>query len=196
MAQVDLWVDGDDLDEAQKSGQFVFDVPSDAVSRGNLNDPLDDKAKANWIQTMGVVESKVYDDVTEKDGVKYPCKVIEVKMQVASDALRPKTGEADPNAGRTHTAWYRIVPEAFKNKMHPKYKANNFNLGKAQALLRSIWGTEAIPHGVKVNLSDFYSGVTPPVIGQTITANMKASRYNGDRKDEITDFIPKELQGS
>jgi len=196
MPRVDLWLDEDDVRDAQTSGMFSFTVPEDAHVKGNIEDPRDEKAKATWTQTLEVVESKMYEDTTrDAGGNEYPSICMEVKFQVPSDALR-QDGAADPNSGRSHTAWYRIVKAALKNKQHPKYKANNFNLSRANGMLRSIWGEAVIPHGAKVNLGDFFDGSPAPVVGKSVIATMKASRYDGNRRDELTDFVPLELRGN
>ena len=194
MARVDLWLDDDDVAAAQTAGQFTFQVPDDCTSRrGNLEDPNDDKAKASWTQKLEVIESKFYEDeAKDKDGHTYPAICAEVQFQVPSDAVRK--GLPDPNAGKSHRAWYRVVPAAMKNKQHSKYKANNFNLGRMNSILRGIWGTAVFPHGTKVNLGEFYGGDSPPVVGKTVIANVRASKYEGERKDELTDFIPLELR--
>lgn len=197
MPEINLFVDSDDVAAAQAAGQFTFMVPSDAVKRGNLDDPNDDKAFAKWIQRLEVIESKWYEDTTKAgaNGQTYPCIVAEVKFQVAPDAQR-SNGEPDPNAGKTHTVWYRVVSAAMKEKLHPKYRANNFALGRMNGLVRAIWGTAAFPHGAKTNLANFYAGTPAPVVGKTIVANVKANRYEGERKDELTDFVPQELTGA
>ena len=199
MAQVDLWLDDDDIAAANAAGKFTFTVPDDAVKRGNLDDPNDDKAKAMWVQSLEIVEAKMYEDeARDKDGNTYPAICAEVKFQVPPDALR-STGEPDPNAGKNHMAWYRIVKAAIKNKQHPKYKANNFNLGRLNSILRSVWGSDGITHGTRVNFADFFhasDGQLPAVVGKTVVANVKASKYEGERKDELMDFVPLELQGS
>lgn len=197
MARIDMWLDDDDVKEGLASGRFLLTPPNDAVKRGNLDDPKDLKARASWVQSMEVVESKMYEDSTkDKEGLTYPCVVIEVNFQIPPNALRP-TGEPDPNAGRQLRAWYRIVPAAMKNRQHPKFKANNFAHGKAMSILRSIWGSTSFPLGTKVNLGDFYGaedGANPPVIGRKIVGNIEQSKYEGKPKDELTDLVPLELQ--
>ena len=198
MSNINLFVDEDDIQAADAASQFTFAVPGDAVRRGNLDDPNDDKARATWVQKLQIVESKWYEDTTkDKQGNTYPCIVAEVGYQVPPDALRG--AEPDLNAGRNHRAWYRIVPSAMKNKMHPKYKANNFNLGRLHGVVRSIWGSGALPKGTRVDLSLFFgpkAGDAPAeVVGKFVVATMEGSRYEGKRKDELTDFVPQELQG-
>jgi hypothetical protein len=158
---------------------------------------MDEKARATWVQSLEIVESKMSDDVVRDDkGNEYSCLVAELLFQVPSDALRPKTGEVDPNAGKQTRQWYRIVPAAQKNKQHPKYKANNFNIGRLNGIVRGIWGAEVFPHGAKVNLGEFFSGDAPAVVGQKVVALVQQSRYNAKLKDELQDFIPPELQGA
>lgn len=162
MGRVDFFLDDDDISAANAAGQFTFEVPADAATRGDLKDLMDEKARATWVQSLEIVESKMSDDVVRDDkGNEYPCIVAELLFQVPSDALRPKNGEPDPNAGRQTRQWYRIVPAAQKNKQHPKYKANNFNIGRLNGIVRGIWGLEVFPHGTKVNLGEFFSGDAP-----------------------------------
>lgn len=191
MARVDLWLDSDDVAAANSSGGFNFIIPDDAVRKGNLDDPADDKAKASWTQTLDIVESKFYEDETKGD-VTYNCVTAEVTFQVPPDAIRPD-GKADPNAGKQHRVWYRVIPAALKNKQHPKYKANNFALGKLNGICRAIWGSEVFPHGAKVNLGDYFDGDRPAVVGNRVTAGMRASKWDGSRRDELTDFVPREM---
>jgi hypothetical protein len=196
MAKIDMWLDETDIADGLASGRFLFEPPSDAVRRGDINDPNDDKAKASWVQRLEIVESKMYEDSTkDREGHEYPAITVEVKFQVPAESLRP-SGEPDKNAGRYLTAWYRIVPAAMKNKQHPKFKANNFSHGKAMQILRSIWGSQTFPQGQKVNLGDFFSadtGVNPPVVGKMVVANILQSKYEGKPRDEISDFVPLEL---
>lgn len=200
--QLDLWLDDDDISTADQSGSFAFVPPSDAATKGNLKNPLDDKAKATWQQTMQIAESKMYEvnDIKDKKGNTYEGIVIEVVFQVAPDAVRPTTGEPDPNAGRQQTVWYRVVPAALKNKVHPKYAANNFALGQTNGILRSIWGSNVFPKGAKVNLSEYFSAVdgTVAVVGQTVNCTVKQSRYSetGKLQDQFMDFVPAELRGA
>lgn len=197
--QVDLFLDDDDCAAADSAGQFLFVLPDDAVKRGNLADLHDDKAKASWIQNFEVVESKMYEDTAKDgDGNTYDAICVEVKFQVPGGASRPD-GSPDPNAGKTQTAWYRVVKAALKNKQHPKYKANNFNIARLHGILRSIWGTDVIPHGVRVNLADFFygeDGTAPAVVAQKVVANVRQSKYEGKRRDELTDFVPLELHNA
>lgn len=195
MSKIDLWLDDDDVRDASATGGgFVFAIPSDAATRGNFADPNDDKAKATWTQVFTIIESKQYMDTTkDKQGNEYDSVCFEVKFQVAPDAVRPKTGEADPNAGRTHTAWYRIVPKAMKNPQHPKFKANNFNNGKLTGIVRSVWGSEAIPQGTKLNLGDYFG--TDVLLKSTVLATVRNSKYEGEPKTELVDFVPLELRG-
>lgn len=199
MSAIDLWLDEDDVAAANASTQFTFTPPDDAVRRGNLDDPKDDKAKATWVQSLEIVESKVYEDKTKPGsggGEVFDAITFEVKFQVPGDARRP-SGVPDPNSGKTQTAWYRVVPAALKNKQHPKYGATNFALGKLNGILRSIWGSAVFPHGTKVNLSEFYAGQAggpAPVVKQTVVANMRQNKYDGQKRDEFTDFVPAELR--
>lgn len=201
MGNINLFVDDEDVDAADAASQWTFEVPPDAVRKGNLKDIADDKARAEWVQRLQIVASKMTEDVTEKDGTKYPCVVAEVQFQVPADAQR-KSGEGygpDPNAGRKMTQWYRIVPSAMKNPQHPKFKANNFAYGKLLGIARSAYGTSVIPRGVKTDLATFFDspgdGQTPVIVGQSIVANIRQSRYEGKLRDEFTDLIPLELQG-
>jgi hypothetical protein len=190
MARVDLWLDSDDIASANTSG-FNFVIPDDAVRKGNLDDPNDDKARASWSQKLSIVEAKLYEDETKKDDTSYDCVVAEIVFQVPPDATRGTT--ADPNAGKQHRVWYRVVPAAMKNKVHAKYKANNFAIGKLSGICRAIWGSKVFPHGSKINFGDYFGGDPAAVVGQTVTANMRANKYNGERRDELTDFIPLEM---
>lgn len=193
--QVDYFLDQEDIDDANKSGQFLFDIPGDANSRGNMKDLNDDKAKATWVQVLEVVESKAYDDVAkDKKGNEYPATCFEVNFQVPANAIRPSTGEPDPNAGRQTRAWYRLVPAAKGNKQHPKYKANNFTTAKLLGILRSIWGTDVVPHGTRPNLGEYFSGEEPLVVGKTVVAHVQQDKYEGKPQDQLTDFIPLEMQ--
>lgn len=205
MSKVDMFLDDEDIASANASQQYFFTPPSDAVTKGNLDDPRDDKARASWVQTLDVIESKLYEDQTKGESV-HPCLTYELKLQVPAHALRP-SGEADPNAGRSTTFWYRMVytlaPDgrklALKDKNHPKFKANNFNLGRLNGILRSIWGSSVFPHGQRVNLADYYfaeGGATPPVVGKKIVAYIEQSKYKNKRRDELTDFVPFELQNA
>lgn len=195
--QIDYFLDDDDIKDANNAGSFLFDAPSDAVVRGKKSDPNDEKYKATWIQSLEITEAKMYEDAAkDKDGNEYGAICIEVSFQVPSGAVRAKSGETDPNAGRNHRAWYRLVGEARKNPKHPKYKANNFNTGRVLGILRSIWGTAVIPHGTNPNLGDFFGDSPAPVVGKTVVAHMKQSRYKGEDRDELTDFIALEMQGS
>lgn len=196
MSKIDLWLDDDDVRDAQASGGgFVLAIPSDAATRGNFGDPNDDKAKATWVQQFTIVECKQYEDSTkDKAGNEYPSVCHEVKFQVAPNAIRPKTGEPDPNAGRTHTAWYRIVPKAMKNPQHAKFKANNFNNGKLTGIVRGVWGSEAIPPGVKLNLGDYFG--TDVLVGSTVLATVRNSKFEGEPRTELVDFVPLELQSA
>jgi hypothetical protein len=187
--RVDLWLDSDDIASANQSG-FEFQIPDDAVRKGNLDDPADEKAKASWTQKLDVVESKFYEDETKGDNPT-DCVVAEIVFQVPSNALRGAT--ADPNAGKQLRVWYRVVPAALKNKNHAKYKANNFAIGKLSSCARAVWGSKVFPHGAKINFGEYFGGEPAPVVGNTVTAHLKAYKYNGNRKDEITDFIPLEL---
>lgn len=192
MGKLDLWLDDEDVKDAQSSGSFLFAIPSDAARRGNFEDPNDDKAKASWVQALEITESKQYEDkAKDKDGNEYDCITFELTFQVPPNTLRPKTGEPDPNSGKQHKAWYRIVPAAMKNKQHPKYKANNFNNGKLTGIVRAIWGSSAFPVGQKINLGDFFG--TDAVVNQTVIANMKARKYEGEPQNEIVDFVPREM---
>jgi hypothetical protein len=201
MGNINLFVDDEDMAAAEAASQFSFEVPPDAVSKGNLKDLNDSKAQALWIQHLEIVESKMYEDTAkDKDGNTYPCIVAEVKFQVPSNGMRVIAGQAvpDPNAGRSMTQWFRIVPAAMKNKAHPKYKANNFANGKLLGIARSIWGTAVIPHGVKTDLANFFDPAAPgtnaAVVGGTVVTNLRQNRYEGKLRDELTDFVPKELQ--
>jgi hypothetical protein len=205
MSKVDMFLDDDDIASANASQQYFFKPPSDAVLKGNLDDPGDEKARASWVQELEVVESKLYEDQTKGEHT-YPCLTYELKLQVPAHALRP-TGEADPNAGRSTTFWYRMVyalaPDgrklALKDKNHPKFKANSFNLGRLNGILRSIWGSSVFPSGTRVNLADYYyaeGSAIPAVTGKKIVAYIEQSKWNGKRRDELTDFIPFELQNA
>jgi len=197
--KVDLWLDSEDIASAQQSNSFNFEVPVDAVKKGNLDDPNDDKAKATWMQALDIVEVKFYEDETaptQKDASRYDCVTAEIKFQVPADATR-SSGAADPNAGRSTTVWYRVVPAAMKNKNHAKYKANNFALGNLNGILRSIWGSSVFPHGASANLGDFYgseNGADAPVVGKRVLCTVKQSKYEGNKKDELRDFVPQESQ--
>lgn len=191
MTRVDLWLDSDDVAAANQSGGFNFTVPDDAVRKGNLEDPADDKAKASWTQKLEIVEAKLYEDETKGD-VTYDCITAEITFQVPASAVRPD-GKTDPNAGKQHRVWYRVIPAALKNKQHPKYKANNFALGKLNAICRGVWGSQVFPHGAKVNLGDYFGGDNPPVVGKHVLTSMRASKWDGNRRDEITDIVPLEM---
>lgn len=192
MAKLDLWLDSEDVRDAQNSSSFLFTIPDDAAKRGNFEDLNDDKAKATWVQRLQITEVKMYEDKTkDKEGNEYPSICFELAFTVPPDAMRPKTGQPDPNAGRQHRAWYRIVQAAMKNKQHPKYKANNFANGKLTAIVRAIWGSEAFPPGQRVNLGDFFG--TDILVSQFVTATMKASKYDGEPKNELVDFVPLEM---
>jgi hypothetical protein len=194
--QVDYFLDDDDIKDADAAGRFLFDVPPDAVVRGNVKDGNDDKYKATWTQTLEVIEAKMYEDSTkDKQGNEYASVCVEVVFQVPSSAIRSQDGLPDPNAGKQARAWYRMVPAAQRNKQHPKFKANNWALGRLLGILRSIWGAEVIPHGTRPNLGEFYSGDQPPVVGKTVVATVKQYRYDGNLKDELTDFVELGLQG-
>jgi hypothetical protein len=195
MGTINLFVDDDDVQAADAASQFCFEPPKDAVRRGNLDDPNDDKARATWVQRLQVTEARWYEDTAkDKTGNTYPCIVAEVSFQTPPDARRG--AEPDPNAGRSHRAWYRIVPAAMKEKQHPKYKSNNFNLGRMHGIIRSVWGSNALPKGTRVDLSKFFDGQPAPIVGKMIVCTMEGSRYEGKRKDELTDFVPLELIGS
>ena len=196
MSRVDLWLDDDDIAAASVSnnGGFLFEIPADAVRKGNLDDPKDDKARASWTQRLQIVESKFYEDQANGEGdTKYPCITAEISFQVPPNSARPD-GTPDPNSGKQHRVWLRVVPSAMKDKQHPKYKANNFALGKLNGILRSIWGSQVFPSGVKINLGEYFGGDTPPVIHQHIVAEMRASKWNGKRRDEVSDLVPLEMQ--
>jgi len=188
--RVDLWLDDDDIASANASGSFHFIVPPDAVRKGNLDDPNDEKAKASWVQQLQIIESKFYEDKTKGD-IPLECVTGEVTFQVPMDASRAEG--PDPNAGKQFRVWYRVVPSAMKNKSHPKYKANNFALGKLNAICRAIWGSAVFPSGQKINLGEYFGGDNPPVVGNKVTSNFRASKWDGERRDEITDFIPLEM---
>jgi hypothetical protein len=202
MGNINLFVDDEDMAAAEAASQFTFEVPLDAVTKGNLKDLNDDKAQALWVQRLEVIESKMYEDTAkDKDGNTYPCVVAEAKFQVPANGMRVVAGQAvaDPNAGRSITQWFRIVPSAMKNRAHPKYKANNFANGKLLGIARSIWGTAVIPHGVRTDLAQFFDtagpGQSAAVVGGTVVVNVRQNRYEGRLRDELTDFVPKELQG-
>ncbi len=196
MANIDLWLDSDDIASANASSGFLFTPPDDAVKRGNLADPADNKARADWPQTqLNITECKWYNGTTkDSNGVEYPCVVAEVVFQVPPNALRPD-GSPDPNSGKSHRVWWRVVPGAMKKKDHPKFKANNFAIGKLSGCLRSIWGSAIFPPGSKVNYGDYFGGDRPAVIGSTVSVGMRQSKWNGETKDELTDFVPLELRG-
>jgi hypothetical protein len=202
--QVDYFLDDEDIKGANESGKFLFTVPDDAVARGkrdpSAGEQPDPKFKATWTQSLEVTESKVYEDVSkDRNGNEYSATVFEVAFQVPSNSIRVINGEpqADPNAGKSHRAWYRLVPAAKGNKAHPKFKANNFNLARLLGILRSAWGTNVIPHGTRPNLGEYFSGETPAVVGAAVVSTMKQFRndYDGELKDELTDFVALELQG-
>lgn len=196
MERVDLWLDDDDIKSAHASTGFDFAIPADAVRRGDVEDPADLKGRADWAQVMTVQECKFYADQTKAPaggGETYPCVTAEISFQIASDALRPN-GEPDPNAGKQKRVWWRIVPAAMKNKQHPKYKANNFAIGRLSGLLRSIWGSTIFPPGQRVNYGEYFGGDNPPVVGQSVSCNIQASKWNGTRQDDITEFVPREMR--
>lgn len=195
MANIDLWLDSDDIASANASSGFLFTIPSDAIKRGDFNNSGDLKARADWPQhTMTITECKWYNGTTkDKDGVEYKCIVAELSFQIPPDSLRPD-GSPDPNAGRSHRVWWRIVPDAMKNKNHPKFKANNFALKQLGGCLRSIWGSAIFPTGERVNYGAYFGGDNPSVVGQTVSAGIRQARqaWNGEIQDEISDFIPLE----
>jgi hypothetical protein len=192
MPKLDLWLDSEDVTAAQSSGSFILEAPSDAHKRGNFKDLNDDKAKESWVQRFEIVESKMYEEVVtdKKTGDEYESYTFELVFQVPPNALRP-TGEPDINSGRQHRAWYRIVPAAMKNKQHAKYKANNFFNGKLTSIIRSIWGSAAFPPGQRVNLGDYFG--TDVLLKQSVVANVKNSKYEGEPKTELADFVPLEM---
>jgi len=191
--RVDLWLDDEDVASANTSGSFHFTIPDDAVRKGNLDDPNDDKAKASWSQRLYIIESKFYEDDAKgsKGTESYPCITGEVTFQVPPDALRGSA--TDPNAGKQHRVWYRVVPASMKNKTHPKFKASNYALGKLNAICRAIWGSKVFPSGERINLGEYFGGDSPPVVGNYVLSNMRASKWDGERRDEITDFVPLEM---
>lgn len=198
MAQLNYFVDDDDIATGDESGSFAFTIPPDAALKGDLKNPTDDKAKAIWVQRLEIVECKFYEDTakpTQKDSQSRKCICAEIKFQVPSNAVRP-TGGADPNAGKSTTQWYRLFPEAKKDKSHPRYGSNNFSQGSLNGILRSIWGSNVFPHGQQHNLGNFF-GTTPPAVqGKSVVCTVTATRYDGKRKDELRDFVPLELQTS
>lgn len=201
MAKIDYFLDDEDIKDVDAGSTFLFDPPSDANIRGTLKDrqdPTENKYKATWVQTLEIVEAQMKsgEKVSDDDGNEYEALLIELVFQVPANAIRTKTGEADPNAGRQHRAWYRLVPGARKQKDHPKYRFNNFNTSRAMGVLRSIWGSGVFPSGVQANLGEYFSGDSPPVVGQTVTATFKQSKYDGKAKDELSDFVPLELRES
>jgi hypothetical protein len=194
MAQIDYFVDDEDIKGADDTQGFLFTVPSDGNVRGTIKD---DKYRATWVQKFVVETSKVYEGSSkDKNGVEYPATVFELDLQVPSDAIRPTTGETDPNAGRRLRVWLRLCPAAKGSPQHPKYKANNFNLAKLLGILRSAWGTEVLPHGTRPNLGEFFGGDPAAVVGKTIVANLQQDLYNGKPQDQIDSLVPLELQGA
>lgn len=194
--QINFFVDDDDIATADESGSFAFIVPPDAAVKGNLKDPMDDKARATWVQRLEIVDCKWYEDTakpSQKDAQERKCVCAEIKFQVPPDALRP-TGSPDPNAGKSTTQWYRLFHEAQKNKSHPRFGSHNFSLSSLNGILRSIWGTEVFPHGQKHNLGNFFGTTPPAVTGKFVVCMVNGSRYEGKRKDELRDWVPLELQ--
>lgn len=182
MAKVQLLIDPETAAAANAAVSGKLLPPENAVVKGKTK---------KWMQTLEIsaATGEYKDEPFTAGDPKDPRFSFTIKFIVP-----PDVDAADPNNGRPFTQWYDVRPDAFHNPSHPRYKANNFTIGRLNALLRAT-GFE-IASGEVVDYGEYFSadeGEKSMVDSLRVIALVREYEdKNGEMRQTIDDFLPVE----
>jgi len=171
MAKFQMLIDPETAAAAQAAVSRQLLPPPDAVSRGG---------SVRWNQPLEVSNVAAAPNTKDPTGMTITVKFI----------VPPDVDPDDPNNGKTFMQWYDVLPAAFHNPGHDRYKANNINIGKLNSLLRAA-GYD-LPHGEALDYGDFFSadeGDQPVIVGHRVEALVRQYVYDGKERQTVDEFF-------